>query len=449
MSEQLHRQLIATVGAEFVSAIVAVPTALGTATESSAFDLTPMASDFFRVVPRTPAEVAEVMALCASHRVPVHPEGSGRRPTPHTRDRDRVFVSTRRLDQVVQLDETSLLLHAQAGVTGTRLQEILAPRNLTLGDYPPSVLAPSLGGIIAVRTPGKSSARHGFFEDAVVGVSAVLANGRTVHTRVAPRRATGPDLLRALCGSEGTIGFITSAVVRIHRQPEARFASAYILPSLDAAIASVYLALREEAAPSGIRIYDLAETAAHFRGLPIVDQVAAKNSTAALMVVGTAGPTDLAACDRDLIASAVLAEGGEASADETAKLWWRRLHHGESTPAAPPTFQAMATPRKLAATYRAVVEAAAAAGGNARAHVSRFDADGAVAFFSIIHNGKTLAADATEVHDLALLELCKRAATEAGGWLPGSRALRLDPYFASLRAELDPLGIMNPGAFAE
>ena len=149
MSEQLHRQLIATVGAEFVSPIAVGPTASGAMLESSAA----LASDFFRVVTRTPAEVADVMALCASHRVPVHPEGSGRRPTPHTRDRDRVFVSTRRLDQVVQLDETSLLLHAQAGVTGTRLQEILAPRNLTLGDYPPSVLAPSLGGIIAVRVP--------------------------------------------------------------------------------------------------------------------------------------------------------------------------------------------------------------------------------------------------------------------------------------------------------
>ena len=439
MSEKLYAQLIATVGADFVSPIA----------DTSGNFAAALASDFYRVVPRTPAEVAEVMTLCARHRVPVHPEGSGRRPSPHSRDRDRVFVSTRRLDQIVQLDETSLLVHAQAGVTGTRLQEILAPRHLTLGDYPPAVLAPSLGGIIAVRTPGKSSARHGFFEDAVVGVSAVLADGRTVHTRVAPRRATGPDLLRALCGSEGTIGFITSAVVRIHRQPEARFASAYVVPSIEAAIAAVYLALREEAAPSGIRIYDLAETAAHFRGMPIVDQVAGKSRNGALMVVGTAGPTDLAACDRDLVASAVSAEGGETADDDAATLWWRRLHHGESTPAAPPTFQAMATPRKLAATYHAVLNAASAAGGAARAHISRFDADGAVAFFSVEREGKPLPADATAPHDVALIELCKRAATDAGGWLPGSRAARLDPYFAALRANLDPLGIMNPGALPE
>ena len=125
----------------------------------------------------------------------VHPVGAGGRPSrinDPRGDRPRVFVSTERLDQVLQLDEQSLLVHAQAGLTGLDLERILAPRGLSIGDYPPVVLTSSLGGIIAVRTPGKSSARHGFFEEAVVGVSAVLADGRTVHTRVAPRRVDRP-----------------------------------------------------------------------------------------------------------------------------------------------------------------------------------------------------------------------------------------------------------------
>ena len=141
---------------------------------------------------------------------------------------------------MLQLDEQSLLVHAQAGLTGLDLERILAPRGLSIGDYPPVVLTSSLGGIIAVRTPGKSSARHGFFEDAVVGVSAVLADGRTVHTRVAPRRSTGPDLARALCGSEGTIGFITCAVLRIHSSPRRGSSRRIFLPSFDAAVSAVY-----------------------------------------------------------------------------------------------------------------------------------------------------------------------------------------------------------------
>ena len=205
----------------------------------------------WRVTPGSAAEVAEVIRRARDHKAAVHPLGAGGRPSRAADDRPRVYISTRRLDQVLQLDEASLLVHAQAGLTGLDLERVLGPRNLSIGDYPPVVLTSSLGGILAVRTPGKSSARHGFFEDAVVGVSAVLADGKSVHTRVAPRRATGPDLARALCGSEGTIGFITSAVLRIHVRPEARLVAAYELPSIDAAVGAVYLALREEVAPSG------------------------------------------------------------------------------------------------------------------------------------------------------------------------------------------------------
>jgi alkyldihydroxyacetonephosphate synthase len=279
-----------------------------------------------------------------------------------------------------------------------------------------------------VRTPGKSSARHGFFEDAVVGVSAVLADGRTVHTRVAPRRATGPDLSRALCGSEGTIGFITSAVVRIHPKPESRLVAAYLLPSFDSAISAVLFALREEAAPSGMRIYDAAEAARHFDGLALP----AGN---VLLCAATAGPTDLAACDRDLITSAVNAEGGAQTDHALADLWWRRLHAGEPTPGPAPTLQVMATPSKLRPVYAAVSAEARRLGVQMRAHVSRFDPDGAVMFFTF---------EADDATNTAL----EKTAEQAGAWLLGARATKLDSYLRALRDTLDPHRIMNPGTLA-
>jgi len=375
----------------------------------------------WRVTPGSAPEVAEVIRRARDHKAAVHPIGAGGRPTRIADERPRVHIATRRLDQVLQLDETSLLVHAQAGLTGLDLERILAPRNLSIGDYPPVVLTSSLGGIIAVRTPGKSSARHGFFEDAVVGVSAVLADGRTVHTRIAPRRSTGPDLSRALCGSEGTIGFITSAVLRIHQRPESRLVAAYLLPSVDAAINAVYLALREEAAPSGLRIYDAAEAALHYDGLALP-------AGHALLCAGTAGPTDLAACDRDLITSAVIAEGGALTDQALAELWWRRLHAGEPTPGQKPTLQIMATPSKLRAVYHAVVD-----GRPARAHISRFDADGAVLFVTLATT------------DEAAVAVVERAAEAAGGWLLGARAEQLDGYLRALRDAIDPDRIMNPG----
>jgi alkyldihydroxyacetonephosphate synthase len=384
-----------------------------------------------RVTPGSAAEVAEVIRRAGALDAAIHPVGAGGRPTRVTYprgDRARVFISTARLDQVLQLDEQSLLVHAQAGITGLALERILAPRGLSIGDYPPVVLTSSLGGILAVRTPGKSSARHGFFEEAVVGVSAVLADGRTVHTRVAPRRATGPDLARALCGSEGTIGFITSAVLRIHLKPESRLVAAYLLPSIDAAVSAVYLALREEAAPSGMRIYDAVEASHHFNGLSLA-------AGHALVVAATAGPTDLAACDRDLITSAVVAEGGSVTDSALADLWWRRLHAGEPTPGPAPTLQIMATPGKLKPVYHAVLAEAARLGSSARAHISRFDPDGAVMFISTDGDDRIAAA-------------CEKAAEAAGGWLLGARAVKLDAYLRALREAIDPAHIMNPGTLA-
>ena len=390
-----------------------------------------------RVAPGSAAEVAEVIRRARAHKAAVHPVGSGGRPSKivdPSGERPRVFIATARLDQVLQLDEKSLLVHAQAGLIGLDLERILAPRGLSIGDYPPVVLTSSLGGLLAVRTPGKSSARHGFFEDAVVGVSAVLADGRTVHTRVAPRRATGPDLARALCGSEGTIGFITSAVLRIHQRPEARLVAAYVLPSVDAAVSAIYLALREECAPSGMRIYDAQEASRHFSGLSLP-------AGHALLVTATAGPTDLAACDRDLITSAVNAEGGKTTETSLADLWWRRLHAGEPTPGPAPTLQIMATPARMRAIYHAVLAEGTRLGVAARAHISRFDADGAVMFFSLDRDGAPCTDD-------EIASAIERTAEAAGGWLLGARATKLDTYLRALRDALDPDRIMNPGTLA-
>ena len=117
------------------------------------------------VTPASPAEVADVIRTAADAGAAVVPVGAGLRAA-RVRglgERPRVHIGTERLDQVVQLDETSLLCDVQDGLTGLALEKVLAPRGLSIGDYPPGILGSSIGGLIGVRTPGKSSARHGFF----------------------------------------------------------------------------------------------------------------------------------------------------------------------------------------------------------------------------------------------------------------------------------------------
>lgn len=395
------------------------------------------------IQPGSAAEVAELIGLAGRHGIAVIPVGNQARAPRATalHERMRLFIDSRRMNHVLHLDETSLMAHVQAGLTALGLEKILVPRGLSLGDYPPAVLGSTVGGLLSVRTPGKSSARHGFVEDAVLGVSAVLASGRTIHTRVAPRRSTGPDLARALCGSEGTLGFITSAVFRIHRVPEARLLAAYALPDFDSALSAVHLALREEAAPSALRAYDGKEARAHFGAERWPDDRAA-------LVAATAGPSDLAVCDRDLLTSAVEAMGGSAAAKELAEIWWRRRQGHENSGAPPmpalPTLQVTAAPGKQKAVYRTVGEAAARSEVAVRAHASRFERDGAVFFFTILDRAGERVLDGDELESAR--SVLAEAAHRAGAILLDGGNPSVAPYFDELRRALDPNGIMNPGA---
>lgn len=417
------------------------------------------ATGSFRVLPSSPAEVASLIALANRCDIAVLPVGNAARAPRAigTSERRRLFIDTQRMNHVLRLDETSLIVHVQAGLTGHGLENILAPRRLSVGDYPPAVLRSTMGGLVSVRTPGKSSARHGFVEDAVLGVSAVLGDGRTIHTRVAPRRSTGPDLSRALCGSEGTIGFVTSVVLRIHRVPEARFLCAYALPDFEAALAAVHLALREEAAPSAMRAYDCGDARIHLGADVCADGEA-------VLVAATAGPTDLAACDRDLIASAADAMDGRQIDKRVAETWWYR-RAGQSTPPHPPVpaLQVTAKPSKQKAVYRAVCraidafsfasgvgdspgEAANSGGRQARVHVhaSRFDRDGAVMFFTFLDHDSDRVLSGLLLREVR--KCAESAARDAGAVPFGDDSPSLASYVEDLRRALDPNGIMNPGA---
>ena len=146
------------------------------------------------VSPGGESEVAQLAALGKQHGATLIPVGKGGRSTPTDDLRRQLLLNMRRMNHVLHLDELSLVVHVQAGISGLELEKALNKRGLTIGDFPPAALGSTIGGMLSVRTPGKSARRHGTFEDSVLGLSAVLADGRLLHTRVAPRRASGPDL---------------------------------------------------------------------------------------------------------------------------------------------------------------------------------------------------------------------------------------------------------------
>jgi FAD/FMN-containing dehydrogenase len=432
MTAALHQKLAAVVGDDQVQYSPRALSRLGVVLRDGD-------APAWWVRPGSAAEVAELIQLAASAKVAVIPVGNAARAPRDDKLRDRpcLFIDSRRMNHVLHVDETSLIVHVQAGLVAHDLERILLRRALTIGDYPPAILGATIGGLLAVRTPGKSSPRHGFFEDAALGLSAVLADGRTIHTRVAPRRATGPDLARALCGSEGTLGFITSAVLRIHRRPEARLLDAHVLPSFAAALNAVSLALREDAAPAAVRVLDGAEARSY-----LSPDVCGRNE--AILVVATAGPTDLATVDRDLVASAANAMGGRGLGSEPAEVWWQR-RTGRAPDTSPvPELQVAATLGKVLPAYRAVKAVCTNLGVAVRAYASRFNADGAVLFVTFGDAAADLPLSDERLADVRAQ--AAKAAEEAGAYRLGHTNPVVNPYFAALRAELDPHNIMNPAA---
>ncbi len=383
--------------------------------------------------PSSSSEVSQLAIAASTHGGSLIPVGKGGRSMPTDDLRPQILLNMGRMNHVLHLDPISQVVHAQAGITGLALEALLGKRNLTLGAFAPAGLGSSLGGLLAVRTPGKSSRQHGTLEDTVLGISAILSDGRMMHTRVAPRRATGPDFARLLCGSEGTLGIITSAHLRVHDLPESRLLAAFRLPNMQEAFTAVRLAMREEASPAAMRIYDAAEVKTHLDEHCTGDE--------AILVAATSGPTSLAACDRDLIASAVTAVGGTRTREDIAAVWWER-RSGESDAAKPPdpNLQVSATPRMLGPVYAAIQDATGEAGLTCRAHASRFDKDGGVLFASILGPDGEL----VPTQDPKLLAI-SNAAESAGAYLLGKPNASLQGYFDRLRDALDPGNLLNPG----
>ncbi|MCW2738482.1 FAD-binding oxidoreductase, partial [Nocardioides sp.] len=136
------------------------------------------------------------------------------------------------------VDDTSLTVDVLAGTFGDHYEaQLRANHGLTGGHWPQSMALATVGGWIACRGAGQLSGRYGKIEDMVVGLEVALANGTLLRTGGAPRSAVGPDLTQLFVGSEGTLGVITGAVLRLFPATP-RHATAWVaVPGVGAAVA--------------------------------------------------------------------------------------------------------------------------------------------------------------------------------------------------------------------
>ncbi|HET9556168.1 MAG TPA: FAD-binding oxidoreductase, partial [Actinomycetota bacterium] len=187
--------------------------------------------------PRTEPEVAAVLAVCHEETIPVTAAAGrsgvcgGSVPV-----HGGVLLDLCGLSGIRSVDRTSMVLDVQAGTFGDRLEETLrAEHEVTLGHWPQSIALSTVGGWLACRSAGQLSNRYGKIEDMAIGLDVALADGRVIHTGGAPRAAVGPDLNQVFIGSEGTLGVILGARLRLHALPVAEQRAAYGFESFAAA----------------------------------------------------------------------------------------------------------------------------------------------------------------------------------------------------------------------
>jgi alkyldihydroxyacetonephosphate synthase len=425
--------------------------------------------------------VAAVLGLCAEHRVAVVPFGGGTSVVGGVEPVREGFpaavsLDLGRLSDTVEVDSTSLTARADAGLLGPELERRLREQGVTLGHFPQSFEYSTLGGWVATRSAGQASTGYGRIDELVESVRCVTPAGE-LGTKAVPASAAGPSLRELVVGSEGVLGVICEATLRVRPAPAAHRYEGWSFASFAEGC-------------DAFRVMEQAGAAAHVNRLSDEDEtrltmaLASSGSTTeklgrrylrmrgheggCIAIVGFEGSEEEVE-DRRREAAGLLRAGGGVSLGHRPGEAWHRSRF-----AAPylrdelldrgvlvDTLETATSWSNLGKLHEAVREALRASlGGRGRqplvmCHVSHLYPSGASLYFTFLAR--------QEDDALAQWRAAKTAASEAivagGGTITHHHAIGRDhrrwlaaedgelgiEVLRAAKQRLDPTGIMNPG----
>lgn len=431
----------------------------------------------FVVQPRSEADVQRVLAVCGQAQLAVIPFGGGSSVTggvqPQLGEGHRgvVTLDMSGLRQLLELDKTSLTARFQAGVFGPDLEAQLASHGLTLRHFPQSFEFSTLGGWIVTRAGGHFATLYTHIDELVQSVRMVSPQG-VLETPRLPASGAGPDANRLICGSEGTLGVVVDAWMRVRPRPVFRGGASVHFKDYRQAVEATRAVAQSGLYPANCRLLDGKEA--------FLNQVVNDGSSVLVLAFESADHPVDAGLDRALAItrdfggtcpagpSLCQGESGERGAD-AGEQWRASFLAGPYLQDAmiqsgmlADTFETACTWQAFPALYEGVTQAVQQAltevcgGGLVTCRFTHVYPDGPAPYFTFLGKARRGA-------ELEQWQVIKRAAGDAlrkfGGTITHHHAVgrmhkpwyqqECPPLFAqslkAVKATLDPQQLLNPG----
>ncbi|MDZ4739582.1 MAG: FAD-binding oxidoreductase [Alphaproteobacteria bacterium] len=442
------------------------------------------------VYPHSSDDVVRLLRWAEQHRVAVVPFAGGSSVVGGLTGSAPEFSASIALDltemnRFIGLDEVSLLATAEAGIYGVDFEAALAAKGFKHGHHPQSFEFSTLGGWIAARGAGQQSNRYGRAEDWFAGGEVATSKG--VWTLPAlPASAAGPDLRALIAGSEGAFGVITSATVRVHRQPEASDYRAFLFADFASGASALRRMIQADVPVATMRLSNPDETF-FYQALAKAGQVPGfkdrlqaqylktmgMGERPCALILGFEGERELVSYGSKAAQRVLRSCGGISVGRGPAKRWYQGRFHGPYSRdpmmdrgLGVDTLETATTwsnVERLCTDVRGALLGAMQASAPVKgarglvfAHISHSYVDGASLYFTYIFPRnlndeigqwraiKTAASDAI-VRAGGTISHHHGVGEDHMAWLEAEKGAQGMSLLRAIKREMDPAGVLNPG----